>query len=142
MQLLGYSSNEKDGEPCPHVIQIERKAYQLWKEFQRDIETRLGPCEQLSDPPLKHWGGKLAGAVAKLAALLHIGSLEPHTRPDDHRVSLQSMRRAIEVGYVLIEHAIAAHELAHSCGNASKASQIFDWLIRFAVENDRNMGFT
>ncbi|MDP2848602.1 MAG: DUF3987 domain-containing protein, partial [Humidesulfovibrio sp.] len=59
-----------DGKPVPYLLQIAPDAYREWADFHRDVEAELRPGGELE--LIADWGGKLHGAAARLAGLLHL----------------------------------------------------------------------
>ena len=127
LTLLSIESNTQDGRQVPYIVRLSNLAYQSWKSFQRRIEAMMAPGNRLSDEALVSWGGKLAGYVASVAALIQIGE-QVGIRPDEKLIEVGAMDRAIAFGEVLVEHAIAFHDLADQCPGLSKARQLLKWL--------------
>src|SRR3989442_187310 len=55
------------------------------------------------------WGGKLVGAVARIAALLHMVTHAGNPTPWETLLIVDTVRRAIQIGEYLIPHAHAAY---------------------------------
>lgn len=100
------------GKAVPSVIRLSPDAYRCWKQFQRDLERELAFDGRLGDSALKSWGGKAAGNVARMAALMHIAEVTPRIRPNEAELRLDTMQRAVGAMKVLVDHAIAVHDLA------------------------------
>ena len=77
------------------------------------------------------WAGKLAGTVARIAALFHLVS---HDRPEDLKITLETMQRAACLGGFLAKHAQAAYGLMSSDDKTCGARRVLDWIRRKAVE--------
>jgi len=107
MARIGYGH---DGPPVR--LQLHTEAYESWKTFERELEPRIGPEGDLRQ--IKPWVSKLPGAVARIAAVAHVG--EHLERAADTPISAATMMRAIELGRALIPHSIAAHRLMGSGG--------------------------
>ena len=59
----------KTEKQVPHIISLTPPAYGVWLEFSRRVEKELqegGQFENIMD-----WAGKLPGATARLAGILH-----------------------------------------------------------------------
>ena len=94
-------------EKAPVRLRLSDPAYAAWKAFERELEPRIGPNGDLRQ--VKPWTAKLAGAVARMAAVCHVGQhlkMAAGTPIDE-----QQMRAAIEMGRQLIPHSVAAHRL-------------------------------
>jgi len=102
MARVGYGH---DGPPAR--LQLHADAYAVWKPFERELEPRIGPEGDLRQ--IKAWVSKLPGAVARIAAVCHVG--EHLERAVDTPVSAATMTAAIELGRALIPHSVAAHRL-------------------------------
>jgi len=102
MARIGY---DHDGPPVR--LQLHTDAYAIWKAFERELEPRIGPEGDLRR--IKPWVSKLPGAVARIAAVAHVG--EHLERAADKPISAATMMRAIELGRALIPHSVAAHRL-------------------------------
>ncbi|WP_406284765.1 DUF3987 domain-containing protein [Embleya sp. NBC_00896] len=92
----------------PAVITVSPEAGVLFKAFQERLEPQLRP----RDGALGHvatWASKLAGAVARIAGLLHLA--EHLTDGWDRPVHADSMAAAIAAGDYFVAHALAAFEL-------------------------------
>ncbi|MDJ0341382.1 YfjI family protein [Streptomyces sp. H10-C2] len=91
----------------PAVIQLSADADAALIEFQRRIEPKLaargGSLGHISD-----WAGKLAGATARMAALLHLAEhlQGGHARP----VAVATMQAAITIGEYFTAHALAVFD--------------------------------
>ena len=90
-RLLG---DDPDSER--QVLAFQPEARQEIQRFAAKIEPRLRPGGDLE---LHGWGSKLAGATARIAALLHLADVG---RPP---VELLAVRRAIHIAEYLIDHA-------------------------------------
>jgi replicative DNA helicase len=74
--------------------------------FAEAIEPELSDFGRLA--PIKDWGGKLVGAVVRLAGLLHVAG---HARPrdaSDAPIEAATVERACRIGHYLIDHALIA----------------------------------
>ncbi len=61
---------DSDGRQVPYYLNLDSRALHQLHLFMREIEPELGAGGQLAG--LKDWAGKLAGAVVRLAGVLHI----------------------------------------------------------------------
>lgn len=76
------TATDEQGKPCAHVLKIEPTAYTEWDAFARKVEERMREGREYAH--MTDWAGKLPGAVARIAALLHIArhaTVEPQDRP-------------------------------------------------------------
>ncbi len=91
-------------------------AFQLWLEPQ----LKQGGAYYA----LQGWGGKIAGFIVRISALLHIVA----TKGNSHVISLQVVNNAIELGYMLLEHAKAAFALMRLDDVVRHSIHIIDWI--------------
>ena len=97
-----------EGRYVPHVLRLDDEAYQIWKDHQRRVEQRMaegGPYVGMRD-----WAGKLPGAVARIAAVFHCAGIID-SEPQHHPIGYDAMGRAVQLGELLAEHALAAFDL-------------------------------
>jgi hypothetical protein len=94
-------------EDEPRTLTLDDDAYGAWKAFERAIEPRMGKGADLYG--VKPWASKLAGAVARVAAVCHAAGygLDANAYP----IPLDRMQAAIAFGEALIPHALAVHRL-------------------------------
>jgi replicative DNA helicase len=90
---------ELDGE---RAVRLSPEAESAWISFSRELEPRLGEDGDLG--AMADWGGKLAGAVARVAGLLHLAR---HS-DCDALVSAATVASAADIGCYLTHHAKAA----------------------------------
>jgi hypothetical protein len=107
-------------------LRFSDEAYREWKNFQRSLEPQFRDGGALQS--LRDWGGKLAGAVARLAGIfhlvLHTGSSELETE-----VAPATVRSAIDLGKSLISHAQAVFALMDRDPGVSNAEKLVAWIV-------------
>lgn len=113
-----------DGKSVPYLLQIATDAYREWTDFHRDVEAELRPGGELE--LIADWGGKLHGAAARLAGLLH---LVEHDAPHLHPIGLGTMQQALGLAAVLTEHAKAAFALMGADPDIECAKHILTWIV-------------
>lgn len=118
-----------DGKPVPYLLQIAPDAYREWADFHRDVEAELRPGGELE--LIADWGGKLHGAAARLAGLLH---LVEHDAPHLHPIGLGTMQQALGLAAVLTEHAKAAFVLMGADPDIECAKHILAWIVDRRVD--------
>lgn len=94
--VRGILSDQKTGtvRPSPEATTI-RERYQAY------IETKLG-CDW---EHMRDWGGKLVGAMMRIAALLHLSSF-----PATESISAETVTAAVKIAEYLGAHAEAAYQ--------------------------------
>ncbi len=96
------------GDRAP--IQLTPAARDLWRKFWEEIEGQLSPDAALGS--MTDWAGKLPGAVARIAGLLHCGeSAGKHCYPGAEPINVETMRQAIVIGRYLLDHAKVAFSI-------------------------------
>lgn len=90
-------------------------------EFAEELEPRMGPGGDLDS--LADWAGKLVGAIARIAALLHLveGDVGDPVAP-------YTTECAIRIGEYLLVHAKAAFMLMDTDQETTDAQYLLAWL--------------
>ena len=136
--LQGYNSvvnallkrkgeNEEDGPEKAHVLKLASDAYDLWKEFWSEIETKLADGGMLEH--LRDWGGKLPGAVARIAAIFHV-TRHAFENERNYLISAEDMGAAIRLGHVFLKHALIAFDAMGADRARDDARSILGWIRR------------
>lgn len=128
--LTGILNQEMAGskeEPSPHILKITADALQTWKSFGLKVEAGMregGTYAHLTD-----WAGKLAGAVIRIAALLHIAR-HALVKPWEKEINLEDMSAALRMADVLSVHALAVFDLMGADPALDGARLILRWIER------------
>lgn len=113
--------------PEPIALELSQEAYKIWLKFAGNVEKDLVPgggFEGMND-----WGGKLPGAVARIAGLFHLAS---HEKAWEIKVEQQTMKLAADMGIFLTEHAKAAYALMGADEKIEGAKRVLAWIKRAA----------
>jgi Protein of unknown function (DUF3987) len=130
--LAGLSKvKNSDGELVPRVVHLSKDALGYLTAFMDEIEPKLaegGDLHLVAD-----WASKLAGAIARIAAILHYAkhSLSLSNVPD---IQPDTVKRAIEIGRYLIQHALAACAEMGADPLVENAKHILLWIQREQIE--------
>jgi replicative DNA helicase len=112
----------------PHTLDLTPDARQILLDFQDWIEPRLHPqTGQLA--PITDWASKLAGAVVRVAALLHLAHTftTGYARP----ITADTMRAAERVGRYYLDHALAVYDLmGRSHPDLDDARELLTWITK------------
>ncbi|ADB34565.1 conserved hypothetical protein [Kribbella flavida DSM 17836] len=110
----------------PHHLQLTPEARRVLLEFQDWIEPRLHPTTgQLA--AITDWASKLAGAVVRLAALLHLA--HTFTTGFAAPITADTMRAAERVGRYYLDHALAVYDLmGRSEPDLDDAREVLAWI--------------
>lgn len=135
--LLNLPEGQRDawGGLVPTIIQLDPQALRRFREYQRELEPKLAPLGELGS--MTDWAGKLAGAVARIAAVLHLAEMVclPEKRVQwDTPVTWAAVDRAIEISGFLVAHANAAYFGMHATPDTDKAERVLRWITGTARE--------
>ncbi|WP_329117441.1 YfjI family protein [Streptomyces sp. NBC_01465] len=109
----------------PAVLQLSPEADKALIGFQQRVEPQLG-ARGGALGHIANWAGKLAGAVARIAALLHLAEhLDTgHTQP----ITETTMNAAITLGEYFTAHALAVFDVMGADPTVSRARAVLDVL--------------
>lgn len=108
----------------PVALPVDPDADELLADLERLIERRMGPAGDLSH--MSDWAGKLAGAVARIAGLLHLATFSEKALRTD--ISYDTMASAIDLADYLIAHAQAAFHVMDADPAYEKAIALLPWI--------------
>lgn len=110
-------SNDDSG-----VITLSQEAQALRREYQMEVEKMLGDrWENMRD-----WGGKIVGAVVRIAALLHCATYSP-AQP----IRGETMEAAIKIGYYLGSNAESVYANMGADQTAADAKYLLKKILMF-----------
>ena len=107
--------------PKVQALDMAESSAELWYQFAQEIEDGNGPGGVYE--PIGDWVSKLAGAVARIAALLELAD----TGLGAQTVSFCAMDRAIRLARVLIPHAQTAFGLLGTDPVDQDALAVLKW---------------
>ena len=119
-------AEDEQGKKIPYILKISNKSYQEWLDFARVVEKDLregGRFEYITD-----WAGKLPGAAARIAGLLHCA--ENPYQPWAEDISLETMQRALELASIFSSHALIAFDMMGADKALEQARKIWRWIER------------
>jgi len=122
-------ASDETGNPCPHILMLSSEALQAWQTFAHKVEAMQregGTFFHLVDTG---WPGKFPGAVARIAALLHIAR-HALIRPWEHEISLEDMAAALRMADALSVHALAVFDLMGADPALDGARVVLRWIGR------------
>lgn len=109
----------------PYPLRLTPEAECLRLEFARYIEENLREGGELET--LKEWASKLSGNTLRITGLLHFYT---HDNAIATLISAETIKTAIVISYILIEHAKAAFALMGANLNIECAKKILAWIKR------------
>ncbi|CAA9297167.1 MAG: hypothetical protein AVDCRST_MAG77-5261 [uncultured Chloroflexi bacterium] len=119
-----------DGTTVLHTLRFAPEARERLHSFMEWIEPQLAPDGEMG--LLTDWGGKLAGAVARIAGLLH-GAAHPAC-PWASSITAATVDDAIAIGRYLIPHARAVFAEMGADPETEAARHVLAWIDRAGVE--------
>jgi replicative DNA helicase len=118
---------EPDNQPW--LIRFDSAASAQFIDWQKEIEVALGDYGSMRD--LRDWAGKLAGATARLAAIMHLIEVD-QAQPWDVCMSKSVMDRAIQLARWSIPHAKAV--IFGLMGGDNTQNEDADYVRRWLIE--------
>lgn len=92
-------------DPGSGIIRLSPEADEIRKQYQGYIEKKLGSEWEF----MRDWGGKLVGAMVRIAALMHAAQTQGD--PTEVQISPDVMAGAVSVAEFLSAHAVAAYQI-------------------------------
>ncbi|WP_165069959.1 DUF3987 domain-containing protein [Paludisphaera rhizosphaerae] len=122
--LLAWRQDVKDAVR----LGLTDEARTRWNAFAARLEPRLGPSGELV--VIADWAGKLAGAVARIAGLLHMADHASNLTSVGAPLSAEVIDRAVLIGDYLIPHAKVAFALMDRDPLVDDAERLLGWIRR------------
>ena len=110
----------------PHMLRLDHRAYLELISYMEQSEPRLSPTGNLG--AIADWAGKLAGACARLAAILHMGEYGRDGLQRD--IGAGTMGAALRLGDYFLGHAEDAFDLMGEEPAAEDARRVRAWIDR------------
>jgi putative DNA primase/helicase len=126
--LLAIEPNMIEGIEVPRTIKFHSQARRQWLAFCKYIETNQGrgkPFESIQD-----WTGKLPGAAARIAGLIHV--VLHGSAAADMEIEASTMEKGLDLAHLLIKHAQAVFQLIGRDQCVADGNVVWDWLRRSA----------
>lgn len=128
--VKSLASIKPDEDGRPHEIKLSDQAVVAFKAFCERIETELGSGSLQS---MKDWGGKLAGATLRIAAIIHCAGRHAGTSALDQDISAETIEAAQRIAWWAIPHADSALDLLGS--SVYEAQDDAEYLLRWLKNN-------
>ncbi len=112
----------------PKKLSLTPDAREVMRAYEKSVELQLRKDGTMGD--MTDWGGKLVGAVCRIAAILHVAGFAYPLTELTYEVSAAAMYAAVRIGGFLAEHARAAYWDMRSDDDLDNARYICEWLIR------------
>lgn len=125
--ILSHPHQKENDKATLYTLEFTQEAFEKWLTYAQlnerlMCESDLGFLSHITD-----WAGKLPGAIARIAALLHIARYADVT-PWKNKISLEDVTSAIEIGHVLSRHALAVFDFLHEIGSVELGRSILTWI--------------
>jgi putative DNA primase/helicase len=120
------TKRDVNGRIEPTILTLAPEAKMAWIKFWAYIEARMDADKNGDLIEMKDWGGKLPGAAARIAGVLHIAM----TGGSSTIIELPVMRSALNIAEALISHAQALFGMIENGPDEIDAHDILKW-IRF-----------
>ena len=120
-----------DGAACAHVLSLSQEAIAAWQQYARRVETAL--AEGGTFCHTTDWAGKLPGAVARLAGVLHVAR-HVDGRPWEHEVEAHTMDAALRLAGALEQHALIAFDAMGADPALDDARVLLGWIRREGLD--------
>lgn len=120
--------HDPDGNERPHVLRMGEDAYNHFVVFQSWLEPQLAEDANLGS--MTDWAGKLAGHVARIAALLHLASRAFEDDAYGQSIDTVTISNAIRIGRYLLAHAIATFGEMGADPDIEDARRVLGWIER------------
>jgi replicative DNA helicase len=126
--VLSLADNDHITEHRPHVLTLHPDALAHLTALLEWLEPRLDPHGgQLAG--ITDWASKLAGAVVRIAALLHLA--DRIRTGYDQPISPETMQAAEQLGRYYLSHALAVFDLMGATDpDLDDARHALDWIVR------------
>jgi putative DNA primase/helicase len=130
-QILNIEAGEDEqGNRQPYILHFSKKTFQEWLDFSRMVEVELregGRFEHITD-----WAGKLPGAAARIAGLLHCA--KNPSQPWAKWIDIETMQNALEIAATLSEHALIAFDMMGADRSLDQARKVWRWIEQSRYE--------
>jgi replicative DNA helicase len=111
----------------PILLPLAEDANEHMLAIERDIEPRLAPAGQWAH--IVDWASKYAGAIARIAGLLHLGDGR-----EAGPITGETFGRAASIGAYFAEHALAAFDDMGADPLVDDARHVLSWIERTQTE--------
>jgi len=124
---------DAEGRPVAHRLVFTQDAEARFDEFCRRVEEMLGPEGALAH--MSDWGGKFAGAVARVMGILHLAARSDDPQPWAMPIPLRVVEDGLAIADYLLAHARVAFAEMGADPAAAAAELIRNWAVREQLES-------
>jgi hypothetical protein len=128
VKKLASLPDERDdhGNLQPQSLELSSAGDLRMQTFEAWIEPQLAEFGELGS--ITDWAGKLAGAVARIAGILHMAEHADSKEPWRDQISKETIDRAISIGEYLVPHAHAAFAEMGADPGIEDAKHVLRWI--------------
>ncbi len=128
--LLSRTNRErKQREIAAERLTLSPEAVEGVHGFMRRIEVQLGPGGDLEQ--IRDWGAKAAGALVRIAALLHLAdSFESSESFEQGVVSRRDLDESEKILLFFLSHSMAAFRVMGMDSTLANARKLLNWIQR------------
>lgn len=119
---------DENDRPTAHRIRFAPEAAARFEGFCGRVEAMLGPEGDLAH--MSDWGGKFAGAVARIIGILHVAAHSEESRPWAIPIAASEVDDGLAIAEYLLAHARVAFAEMGADPAAAAAELIRDWADR------------
>ncbi|MDX2032641.1 MAG: YfjI family protein [Blastocatellia bacterium] len=112
---------------------LSRDANQALATFERNLEPKMAEGREMA--VISDWAGKLAGAIVRIAGLLHVADFASQPKNSPEEIPLSTFERAEAIGRYFAGHARAAFAEMGADPEIDAAKYILRWLERTKPED-------
>ncbi len=127
-KLMELPRNYRGEEILASDLALDQEAHETLVQYMRELEPELGPGGDLAE--VTDWAAKLAGAVVRIAGLLHIGDSGTSADEVPSSIGRAVLERAIRIAGYLVPHAINAYARMGQDPARDDGLAIIAWLRR------------
>lgn len=120
-----------DGDLAPRVVKLTRDALDYLTAFMDEIEPQMAEGAALYS--IADWTTKLAGAVARIAAVIHFAD-NAYSPGSITEIPAGAIQRALRIGRYLIPHALAAYAEMGADPQIENAKYLLRWIQKGALQ--------
>lgn len=119
---------DEQGELIPYSLHLSAEAQLILNDFEQWIEPQLGELGTLGS--IQDWAGKLAGAVVRIAGIIHMAANVDRPAPWEEPIQKESLSCAVMLSDYLISHARAAYDEMGGNQEFDAAKHILKWITK------------
>jgi hypothetical protein len=123
---------DAEGGLTQHRVNFAPDAADRFDQFCQQVERMLAPEGDLAH--MSDWGGKFAGATARVIAILHLAAYVDSPQPWTRPISAAMVENGLRIADYLLTHARVAFAEMGADPASAAAQTIRDWLERVKLE--------